>query len=84
MSDRAQQYKTKSEKKPVNLSINRELVEKARALNINLSQALENTLVELIREQEKANWISENNKAIDEYNKRIDEQGAFSDSVRKF
>ncbi|WP_455366157.1 type II toxin-antitoxin system CcdA family antitoxin, partial [Kaarinaea lacus] len=44
MSEPEAIYNPQAKKKSVNLSINSDLVEKARAQNINLSQTLENSL----------------------------------------
>lgn len=77
-------YNPQAKKKSVNLSINSDLVEKARALNINLSQTLESSLRELLRQKEREHWVKENEKAIAEYNKRVEKDGVFSDGVRKF
>jgi antitoxin CcdA len=74
----------KANKKSVNLSINSDLVEKARALNINLSQTLENSLLELLRQKEREHWVKENQAAIAEYNKRVEKQGVFSGGLRFF
>ena len=84
MSEQAKLYTAGASKKPVNLTINKALLEKARSLNINLSALMESALVELIREKEKSNWISDNADAIDEYNKRVEKEGLFGDDVRKF
>lgn len=77
-------YNPQAKKKSVNLSINSDLVEKARELNINLSQTLENSLLELLRQKEREHWIKENETAIAEYNKRVEKDGVFSDGLRKF
>jgi len=77
-------YNTRAKKKAVNVSINSDLVERARALNINLSQTLEDKLLELLRQKERELWVKENEDAIAEYNKRVDKQGTFSDGLRKF
>lgn len=77
-------YNQKAKKKSVNLSINSDLVERARAMNINLSQTLEERLLELLRQKERELWIRENEDAITEYNKRVEKQGVFSDGLRKF
>ncbi|KPJ93075.1 MAG: acetoacetyl-CoA synthase [Gammaproteobacteria bacterium SG8_15] len=77
-------YNPQARKKSVNLSINSDLVEKARALNINLSQTLENSLLELLRQKEREQWVKENEEAIAEYNKRVEKEGVFSDGLRKF
>lgn len=84
MSEPEAIYNPQAKKKSVNLSINSDLVEKARAQNINLSQTLENTLLELIRQKEREHWVKENQDGIEEYNKRVEKQGVFSDGLRKF
>ena len=77
-------YNPQARKKSVNLSINSDLVEKARALNINLSQTLENSLLEVLRQKEREHWVKENEEAIAQYNKRVEKEGVFSDGLRKF
>ena len=71
-------------KKSANLSINADLLQQAKQLNINLSQTLEQHLAEIIRQAQRTQWLAENKSAIDEYNRRIEKRGAFSDSLRRF
>ena len=71
-------------KKPTNLSINADLLRLARESQINLSQTLEQCLVEMMREQQRRKWREENREAIDTYNRRISESGLFSEGLRKF
>jgi antitoxin CcdA len=71
-------------KKPTNVSINSDLLEKARGLNINLSATLEAALAEQIRTEQTNQWIAENAKAIQAYNNFVEENGVFSDGLRKF
>lgn len=71
-------------KKPANLSINADLLQQAKALNINLSKALEQHLAEVIREARRNQWLTENKDALDEYNRRIEKRGTFSDGLRRF
>ncbi|MEW6611636.1 MAG: type II toxin-antitoxin system CcdA family antitoxin [Pseudomonadota bacterium] len=71
-------------KKPVNLSINSDLLRQARALKINLSQTLEERLAELLREARRSQWLVENQAALDAYNRHIERHGAFSDGLRQF
>jgi antitoxin CcdA len=77
-------YDPGAPRKPTNVSINSDLLRQAKALNINLSQALERTLVEIVREARRAQWLEENRQAIEEYNDRIDRTGVFSDGLRRF
>lgn len=71
-------------KKATNVSINAELLAKAKSLNINLSATLEDALKEQVRLNEQAQWLKENDEAIQAYNAFVEENGSFSDSVRKF
>jgi antitoxin CcdA len=71
-------------KKPANLSINAELLQQAKQLNINLSQTLEQRLAEIIRQAQREQWLAENKGALEEYNRRIESRGAFSDGLRRF
>lgn len=74
----------KHAKKAVNLSLNTDLLRQARALNINLSQLLEERLFEVIREAREKAWREENREAIEEYNALIAERGSFGDRHRRF
>ncbi len=71
-------------KKSANLSANADLLQEAKQLNINLSQTREQHLAEIIRQAQRSQWLAENKNALDEYNRRIEEHGAFSDGLRRF
>ena len=71
-------------KKSANLSINSDLLRLARENRINLSQALEQRLAEVLREEQGRKWLAENLEAVTEYNSRIDKHGMFSDGIRRF
>ena len=73
-----------SAKKPVNLSINSDLLAAARALNINLSATMEAALAEAVQRKRRERWLAENEAAISAYNERVDSDGVFSDGQRKF
>ena len=73
-----------SSKKATNVSVNAELLAKAKSLNINLSATLEAALKEQVRLKEQALWLKENDEAIQAYNAFVEKNGSFSDSVRKF
>ncbi|MGQ0511110.1 MAG: type II toxin-antitoxin system CcdA family antitoxin [Betaproteobacteria bacterium] len=73
-----------SGKRPANLTVNAELLDKARRLGINLSQTLEERLVQLVREAEAKAWLAGNRKAIDAFNARIEREGVWSDKLRGF
>jgi len=71
-------------KRPANLTISADLLDKARSLKINLSQTLEERLAQLVREAEAAEWLATNRKAIDAYNARVERDGVWSDKFRGF
>ena len=79
-----QLFDTHAPKKPANLSINSDLLLKARQFNINLSATLELALTEELKRQQRKTWRKENEKAIKAYNSFVDEQGVFSDDFRSF
>ena len=71
-------------KRPANLTIRAQLLDKARTLKINLSRTLEERLVQLVREAEAKEWLATNRKAIDAYNARVERDGVWSDKLRGF
>jgi len=71
-------------KKPTNVSINSDLLEKAKGLNINLSATLESALAEQLRVEQRNQWKAENALAIQAYNSFVEDNGVFSDGLRKF
>ena len=77
-------YDKSASKKAANLSINSDLLQKAKNLHINLSQALEQRLIEMLLEEKRRQWMAENQEAIDDYNRRIEAEGTFSDGLRGF
>lgn len=77
-------YDISAPKKPTNVSINRDLLKQAKEHQINLSQALELRLAELLREQKQQQWLQENQEAVEAYNRRIEASGVFSDGLRRF
>lgn len=77
-------YDQKAPKKPTNLSINSDLLNKSKALNINLSATLEQALRTKLAETEAESWKKENKRAIQNYNEMVDEHGLFADEHRQF
>ena len=71
-------------KKPTNLSVNSDLLSKARKQKINLSATLEHALESELRKIERKNWLNNNKKAIDSLNNLVEKNGLFSDKYRDF
>lgn len=80
----SQAYDVKAPKKPTNVSINSDLLAKAKKLNINLSATLETSLIDLVRARQRELWKQQNKAAIEAYNQLVDENGVFSDKFRTF
>lgn len=80
----AELYNTAAPKKAANLSVNSDLLNKTRALNINLSATLERALQEELAKREADQWIEENRAAIKSYNEFVEQHGCFGDEFREF
>lgn len=79
-----QLFDESASKKATNLSINSDLLSRARKLNINLSATLEHALESELRKSERDNWLKYNKKSISELNELADKNGLFSDAYRNF
>ncbi len=71
-------------KKATNLSVNEDLLAKARKLNINLSATLEEALHDALRKRQREQWLAENKDAMAAYNAHVEKHGVFSDGLRSF
>jgi len=70
-------------KKAVNLSVDAELLARAREVDVNLSATFEEALKARTREEERKRWVEENRDAIEAYNERIRTHGVWSDGLRR-
>lgn len=77
-------YDLNAAKKATNLSINSDLLSKAREVGINLSSTLEQALAETLKQRQRALWLTENQAAIQAYNTLVEGNGVFSDGLRSF
>ena len=77
-------YDHQAPRKAANLSINADLLARARALGLNLSALLEERLSEVVREARRQQWREDNRQAIQQYNERVTEHGSFGDAHRRF
>lgn len=81
---RMDDYDPSAPKKAANLSINGDLLAKAREHGINLSFTLERALAAALRQKKRERWLAENKEAISAYNEHVEKHGTFGDNVRKF
>lgn len=77
-------YNSQAPKRSANLSVNEDLLSKAREMEINLSATLEQALVEALRKKQREQWLAENRDAMQAYNEHVDKHGVFSDGLRSF
>jgi len=77
-------YEETARRKPVNLTINQDLLVSARKYKLNLSKILEESLLLELKARWQNDWLDENKKAISAYNKRIAKHGVLSDGIRRF
>jgi len=80
----AELYNAAAPKKAANLSVNSDLLSKARELNINLSATLERALTEELSKRKAEQWVEENRAAIRSYNEFVEQHGCFGDEFREF
>lgn len=74
----------RSRKKAANLSVDTDLLERAKRLKLNLSQVFETGLSEAIRQRQREEWLKKNRAAIKAYNEYVDKHGVFSNGLRSF
>jgi len=77
-------YDKTAAKKATNLSINSNLLNQARELNINLSSTLEHALEQKIRQAVHESWLNDNRIALENCNSLAEEHGLFADKHRPF
>ncbi|WP_395615569.1 type II toxin-antitoxin system CcdA family antitoxin [Sphingorhabdus sp.] len=71
-------------RRPTNISLPSDMVDEAKRLGINVSQACETGLQEQVRKALGEEWKSENRQAIESWNKWIAENGMPYDEYRQF
>ena len=70
-------------KRPINLSLNAEVLEAAKALGINISQTVDELLMQEVLRRDRERWNEDNKDAIAAYNARIEREGTFSQRIRQ-
>ena len=71
-------------RKPTNLTLDSELIESAKNLGINLSQAAEAGIRQKISETQAELWKRENKEALESSNEYVDRLGLPLESARQF
>jgi antitoxin CcdA len=71
-------------KRATNVTVRRDLLDAARAANINLSATLERALAAELKQVQRKKWSDDNRAAIAAHNDFMTEHGVFSDDLRSF
>lgn len=77
-------YNLSAPKKATNLTVNSDLLSQAKALGINVSAVLEQSLAEQVKKLKAEAWVRENQSAIQAYNRDVEDHGTFSEDLRSF
>jgi len=64
-----------------NTTINRDLLNEAKSLNIRLSEVFEDALVKAVASKQKEKWLEQNSVAISQHNDSINKHGTFSEMI---
>jgi antitoxin CcdA len=71
-------------RRPANVTLPESLIQEAKVLGINISQACERGLTAAVSEARAAAWLKENRPAIDAWNDYIEEHGIPLSEFRQF
>ncbi|WP_445367898.1 type II toxin-antitoxin system CcdA family antitoxin [Methylomonas sp. BW4-1] len=71
-------------KKATNITLSADVLAEAKALNINISQACDRYLRELVRGERERRWQQEHAEFIAAYNQTIEQDGLPLDEWRSF
>ncbi len=71
-------------KQSANLSIRSDLLKQAKQKKINLSKTLEDRLEQILKDQDREEWLKNNREAIAAANDYVDRKGLWSEELRQF
>lgn len=71
-------------RKSTSLSLDADLIARAKNAGVNLSRAAEAGIEEYVRRAEAERWADENRTAIEAYNRRVEQDGLPLDAYRKW
>jgi antitoxin CcdA len=77
-------FNTQAPKQAAKLSVNADLLSRARELNINLSATLEQAFVRTLEQHRREQWLARNRDAVAAYNEHVEAHGVFSVGARSF
>lgn len=71
-------------KKATNITLSADVLAEAKALNINISQACDRYLRDLVRGERERRWQQQHRAFIDAYNRTLEQDGLPLDEWRSF
>jgi len=71
-------------RKPTNLSLDRALLDEAKALDVNLSRAAEAGVRAAVKAEKERQWMAENKHVIEDWNDWVAEHGLPLAKYRQF
>ena len=71
-------------RKPTNVSLDSQLLAKAKALNVNLSRAAEEGIRKAVRQTQEEIWKSTNIAALESSNEYVEKHGLPLSGLRQF
>jgi len=77
-------YQASAPKKPINISVNSDLLRVGRSMGMNISALAEEALAQAVKARLEESWQKENEAAIQAFNERVEAYGVFSDGLRSF
>jgi antitoxin CcdA len=69
------EHNVEARKRPINLTIRADILEEAKLLDLNTSQAAEVGIAAAVKAAREKAWREENRAAIKEYNERVAREG---------
>jgi antitoxin CcdA len=71
-------------RKPTNVSLPQDLLDEAKRLNLNVSQACEVGLQKAVSQTKNERWLEENQKALQQWNEWVEKNGLPLARFRQF
>lgn len=75
---------TATGKRRLNITVSADVIERARAAGLNLSQIAEESLLQKLREEEQRRWREDNRAAIEHFNARVERDGPLNADLLAF
>ena len=74
----------RSRRRPTNVTLSSDLVDRARSVSVNVSQACEAGLAVAVKREEVRRWQDEHRERIDAFSAWLDEHGMPFEELRVF